>query len=266
VPERKKAIDIAKQYLDHKKTKAEKEDWDEAAMTDDLLPIDDPDLQYILSRRIFIRLESFKVLIPDFKIKIDDSSNTDVWLPYFQKITQDEVLTKFEAEVNRYEKKFNRKDKSKEPKGWPHSQYARDIDEARAGKEKKMIRLIQWDRAWLLMNWVIRRILDAQESGNLNFLRNIGEAISKEPGCIVYSKSIGGKLIIRLSGVVIAYYKTQYPRVEIREALKSLHNQLRNNWLKKHANDSPEMPLLYDRDYFFKFLKRHGVIGTDTKI
>lgn len=234
-------------------------------MTDDRLPIDDPDLKDILARRAFMQLNYLKQSFLDFQIKIDDS-RTDAWLPYFKKIAQEEVLTVFEVEANRYEKKYNRKDKSREPIGWPLSQYARDIAEARTtGKEKIIIRLIQWDRAWIFIDWVKSRILDAQENGNSNFLRNIGEAISKKPGCKVGSKAMGGKLIILLSKAVIIYCRTHYPEKEIREALKSLYDQLYNNWHKMHKEVSPDFWLLYDRDYFFKYLKRHGVIGVDTK-
>lgn len=233
-------------------------------MTDDRLPFDDPDLKDILARRAFMQLNYLKQIFLDFQIKIDDS-RTDAWLPYFQTIAGEEVFTVFEAEAKRYEKKYNRKDKSREPIGWPLSQYARDIDEARTGKERVIIRLVQWDRAWIFVDWVKSRILDAQEKGNSKFLRNIGEAISKEPGCKVGCTATGGKLILLLSKAVVVYWRTHYPGKEIREGLKCLHDQLYSKWYEKHKRESPEIALFNDRDYFFKFLKNHGVIRADTK-
>jgi hypothetical protein len=61
--------------------------------------------------------------------------------------------------------------------------YFDDINKARSENNKRSLcKLLEWDKAWLKMNWVVEKIIQAQEKDKFDFLKSVGAAIAKQPG------------------------------------------------------------------------------------
>ena len=97
--------------------------------------------------------------------------------------------------------------------------------------------------------------MNAQENNDLNFIREIGYAISRKPGVkkIVRAKDEeDNKLILALIESAIIYHKIGLPADGSNTLFRKFHDILVNQVFFPDA--------LCDFDYFMKFLRRHSII------
>ena len=171
------------------------------------------------------------------------------WIPYLKHIVLRELLVKLPRELKEYKKKY------------PKSDYKSDIEKAK-NQNSSLYRIINWDRAWLGEEWVLCKIIDAQEKGDLTFLRSLGQAISKKPQTRRQIKGVSRKyreLCLECTQAYMMMARVKYP--DMTEA------QLVRVWLEQMRKAAYEWfpPVFYNHAYFMKFLRRHGVVAMARK-
>ncbi len=171
-------------------------------------------------------------------------NNQKYWVPYLKNLLDSETFIYLNRDWKEYKKDY------------PKSDYADDILKAK-NNDSKLFRIIKWDKTWLFVDWVQWKILDAQEKGDLIFLKKLGEAIAKKPQT---TKLLRGKdlesrrLILRFCESVINESKIKFPKMTISKAIEIILWSFQ----KVEAKWIPEK--LFDRDYLKKYLKRHKII------
>jgi len=142
-------------------------------------------------------------------------------------------------------------------KRYPKSNYFQDVNEAQTNNSK-LFRIIRWDKAWIYAEWVKKKVIDAQEDHDLNFLKGLGEAIASRPQSrklVAPQKSSGKKdreFILNFMECYVAAAVTKYPQTEVYERIKEVYEKLA---LSEVLPDE-----LRGFDYFMRYLRRHDVI------
>jgi len=210
--------------------------------------LNNPKVLHILSRRIDRRFyalwcEILKRLPEDIRENPDPQKAKDLQESFRGVITVKE-LDNFSRELDRYKTKHRR-------------DYFEDIEKAFTEKEgrgsrarnQSLVRILSWDKEWLAIREVQERIIKAQEEGEFEFLKDIGEAVGLQPGCIHKPKK-DADLIKKLR-----LFADRYPsETKETEFLKGMQDYLYEN---EKAGDDPK---LQDFDYFMKWLRRNEVI------
>ena len=198
----------------------------------------DPDLNWIISRRSSVRFlgaffpeanGSLKVL--EGKDRVEKEKIEEKLKPILNK----EIEYFIKSEWVRYQKKNNR-------------DYLNDIKKARdEGNNSALINLLEWDQAWLKIDWVIDKILQAQDRIDFPFLKIVGEAIAKQPGSIIRPM----KDIDLVPDIKHLFDILGVRRGDI-SIIKDLQNRLNAAGI---IGDNKA-----DFNYFVKWLSRHGII------
>jgi hypothetical protein len=206
------------------------------------------DIFKIIEYRCLYILQKVQEALIETGVDIASSENRDHWVPYLKTLIDLEWAVFLRNELPQYIKKFHKSD------------YLKHIEDAKT-KNSSLFRIIGWDKAWLFADWVKWKVLDAQEKGDLKFLKAMGEAISKKPKARTMIKSKDKKateLVLHLFKAWCVYYKTYPERTKynsIDEAILGMYEALSSpnglTWFPEEFTDF---------DYFRKYLKRHKVI------
>jgi translation initiation factor 2 beta subunit (eIF-2beta)/eIF-5 len=209
---------------------------------------DNKDWREIIRIRSLNRFRNIMKFLIDMNVNISDlallKDQTSRRL-FFKNISEKQISVFINDEEKRYKKKY------------PKTSYIEDISEGRT-KNSKLFRIIEWDKAWLFVGWIKQRIIDAQEKGDLEFLKRLGLAISKKPQTkkLIMPKDKDSKkireLILNFMGAYIEGIKVRIPNREIPRFIKEIYEVfLDSAWFPDE---------LRDYDYFQKFLRRHNII------
>lgn len=207
----------------------------------------DPDLHQILEYRIAYRLkhlyDEMKKTLPEVakahgknpkNIKFH-KENLETFLGVCWEEIIDKELAAFSRELDRYEKKHK-------------TGYFDNIEAARNGNNRLLYRLLKWDKSWIAIDWVKKRIIEAQVKYDDDFLRNIGEAFQSLPGFRSKPRK-DIELIEKLKKFADFY---GYGKGEL-EPIKGMHDYLTDKVIVEDEK--------YDFNYFVKWLRRHKVIS-----
>lgn len=200
---------------------------------------DYPDLKWIIARRSLFRF--LNTYFPEangslkgLKGKIVDIEEEKIEQK-FKPLLDKEIDYFINNELSRYQRKNN-------------SDYLKDIERARdEGNNSSLFNLLEWDKAWLKMDWVVEKIIQAQNKDNFDFLKSVGETIAKQPGSStkpMKEKNVmqDVKLLCDLLGI----------RREDHDLIKDLHYRL---FEAGTISDKKA-----DYNYFVKWLSRHRII------
>lgn len=184
----------------------------------------DPDLKWIITRRALVRfLVSFSAIE---KEKYEEK---------VELILVKEIESFIKNELTRYKKK-NRRD------------YFDDIRKARGEDNKRSLyKLLEWDKAWLKVDWVIENILRAQDRDDFDFLKSVGDAVAKQPGSS--TKPMTEKDVVQDIKCLCDLLDI---RREDHDLIKDLHCRLIEGG---KITDKKS-----DYNYFVKWLRRHKII------
>ncbi len=155
---------------------------------------------------------------------------------YYKKLLED-----YRNEENRiYKKRFGEAIKETEKKA------KKDND--------ALFHLIKWDKEWLFKEWVQRKILIAEGTGNSKFLADIGRAVAislQQDKRRSPQRALWGHLkVLKLHGF-------NFNNPEIVEKVRAHLEQWMND--SGAGDDHPVFKPLRDPGYFNKFLERHGL-------
>ena len=124
------------------------------------------------------------------------------------------------------------------------------IKKAKKGESRSILRLVKWDKGWAAQDFIQNIIIERQATGDQEFFKDLGDAISQIPGCM---KAI-----------------RQHHRLLEHIKLISLQNDLTSPKIRKqlHAHldkqgyfsGDKEITPLADFDYFTKWLRRKKII------
>lgn len=184
----------------------------------------DPDLKWIITQRTLVRfLVSFS--------EIEKEKYEEKVKPILVK----EIESFIKNELKRYRRKNN-------------SDYLSDIKKARGEDDKySLFNLLEWDKAWLRMDWVVEKIIQAQEKDDFDFLKSVGNAIAKQPGSS--TKPMTEKDVVQ-------DIKLLCDRLDVRrddhDQIKDLHDRL----IKAGTISDNKI----DYNYFVKWLSRNKII------
>lgn len=199
---------------------------------------DEKDLKWIISRRSLFRY--LDVFFPESAGTLEGLKGKNVRVDEEEveeklKLILDKEIESFiKNELGRYKRKND-------------GDYFGDIGKARDGKNRFLFKLLEWDKAWLKIDWVIEIILQAQDRDDFDFLRRVGEAIAKRPGSRI--KPITEKDVIQ-------DIKRLFDLLDIRAEDHDLINDLHCRLLEADTISDKKA----DYNYFVKWLKRHKII------
>lgn len=184
----------------------------------------DPDLKWIITQRTLVRfLVSFS--------EIEKEKYEEKVKPILVK----EIESFIKNELKRYRRKNN-------------SDYLSDIKKARGEDDKySLLNLLEWDKAWLKMDWVVEKIIQAQEKDDFDFLKSVGNAIAKQPGSS--STPMTEKGAVKDIKILCDFFDI---RKEDHHLIKDLHYRL-----AKAGKISDKKT---DYNYFVKWLSRHKIV------
>jgi len=210
--------------------------------------IEDPDLLEIFSKRVESRLfslwsELLKRLPKGLKTDMDKAQGekraeyqerVNTLLGTFRSEIVEKEVVRFRNELLKYGKRYG-------------TSYFDDIKQARKGNRRKLLRLVEWDKAWNMIKPIQEKLFFAQENGDFDFIREFGEALQKQSGCS--SKPKEKEIIKSLQAFADRYSdKIKHP-----DFIKGMHDFLQDKDIVGEGKDDP--------DYFIKWLKRHNVIS-----
>jgi len=200
---------------------------------------DDKDIKWIISQRSLVRF--LDLYFPKANGNLDKLKGIDVHIEEAEVKNKLETLKDKELdyftlnELPRYQKKKN-------------SDYLSDIKKARDENDSRsLLNLLEWDKAWLKMNWVADRILQGQDHDDFEFLKSVGKAIAKQPGC--NTKPMSEKNSVR-------NIKLLFDLFDIRREDHTLIRDLHSRLIKVGIISDQKA----DYNYFGKWLKRHRII------
>jgi hypothetical protein len=212
------------------------------------IDIPDIDLVKVLYKRSILKIERiFKELL----LRGVEISEKDI------RCLTDEIIKNMlfptrNDEIERYRKKSkNRYD------------YKEDIERAREGNNESLSRLIEWDKGWLFIDWVENRILQAQEEGDNQFIKSLGEAVGAVPRIqrpIAAEDREDRKLIIRTMEAFILYYLSKSPPAFRRKTFNRITRVFFNafqNWEIWQSQEFADKDISTNLDYFRQYIKRH---------
>ena len=208
----------------------------------------DPDLAKVLMRRWEFKIDHFVRIVKRYNPEISVKTAHNKTRTFFHKI----LIPALSNEVNRYAGK-NR---------FP---YVEDIERARKGGSSSLFRLIRWDKGWLFIDWVRTRILMGQWRRDISFLKGLGEAIGREPGC---EKAFTGKdseeqkLIVELIQMLYSMYLSRSSlRKEdaLNEVIKVMFFGLEKE-MREWPVEVYDEHFYSDLNYFRQYIKRHIIL------
>lgn len=193
----------------------------------------DTDLKSIILRRTLVRFfDLYRYVYGGIeKIEIPQKEFEDKITPILKK----EMDSFLNNELLRYSRS-NRSD------------YLSDIRKARfENSNSSLYKLLKWDKTWLSIDWVISKILKAQDLKDFHFLKSLGDAISKQPGSCAKPSTEKDlvqdlKILFDLVGI----------EKENRDLIKDLHKNL---FQSGTISDKKA-----DIDNFIRWLIRHRII------
>lgn len=198
-----------------------------------------PDLKWIISRKALYRF--LAVYFPESNGKLKGLKGKDVDIDEarveekLKQILDKEIDSFINNELAKYKRKYT-------------SDYINDIKKARDEDNKKALyNLLEWDKAWLKMDWVVERILQAQDKDDFNFLRTVGEAIAKQPGSSTKPAT---------EKDVIQDIKCLSDLIDIKREDSALIKDLHNRLIEAGTISDKKA----DYNYFVKWLSRHKII------
>lgn len=124
------------------------------------------------------------------------------------------------------------------------------IKKAKSGNNTSIFRLIEWDINWLFEEWIKNKILVADGVDNRTFLEGISEAIKsrKNKNKTTHQAFYAELRHLKIIGVNFNDSKT----------INYLRKQLQEIYQDREIAETDKMyKLLYDTDYFNKWLIRH---------
>lgn len=200
---------------------------------------DDKDIKRIISQRSLIRF--LNLFFPEVngrldkikgkKLHVEERDLTDK----LETLLYKEIDYFIQNELPRYKKKNN-------------NDYLSDIKKARAeDNSHSLLNLLEWDKAWLKMDWVVDRILQAQNNDDFDFLKRVGKAIAKQPGC--NTKPMLEKDSIRNIKLLFDLFDIGREDYAL---IRDIHSHLNEFGIISDQKD--------DYNYFVKWLKRHRII------
>lgn len=209
----------------------------------------DMGIDNVIGRKSLYRLHVLQKYLSILGDAIPPIEEKEKWIPYLKDIVVRELLVKLRRELKEYKKKY------------PKSDYKSDIEKAKK-YNGALFRIIEWDRTWLGEEWVLWKIIDAQEKGDLDFLKSLGDAISKKPQTRRQIKGVfkeNRELCLAITQAYIMVARVKYPELTEPQIVKV--------WLGRMVKAGYEwFPAeFYDFAYFIKFLRRHGVIAWTRK-
>lgn len=200
----------------------------------------DPDLKMIIDSRVLPRFKKACIEICNKAEGKQREEKIEAFHNLMDKILEIEIEA-FKNEFNVYNEKFSKY----------KTDIFTDVEEARKSSIPALSRLLHWDRTWLKVAWATNIILEAQNHGDHESLKRIGDAISKRPLCDTMPKR--REIIEKLKPVIDACY---FDNHEMKKIIESLHLDL----CERGEIDED----LTDIDYFKKLLRRHKVIKNQT--
>jgi hypothetical protein len=136
---------------------------------------------------------------------------------------------------------FNKKNKTSLKKS---------IEKAQQGDDKSIFRLVKWDKAWVIQDFMKNIIIERQAKGDKEFFKNLGDAILSLPGCMKEIRQ-HERLLEHIKSISINY------DLEPKKTRKQLHKHLdEKGWFSGDENITP----LAEYDYFTTWLKRQDII------
>ena len=198
-----------------------------------------PDLKWIISRKALYRF--LTVYFPESKGNLKGLEGKDVYIDEakveekLKQILDKEIDSFINNELAKYKRKYK-------------SDYLNDIKKAReVDNTRALCKLLAWDKAWLKFDWVVEKILQAQDKDKFDFLRSVGEAIAKQPGSS--TKPAKEKDLIQ-------NLRMLFDLLDIRREDKEPINDLQDSLLNAGTIGDEKA----DYDYFVKWLRRHKII------
>lgn len=126
------------------------------------------------------------------------------------------------------------------------------IKKAKRGDKKSIFRLVEWDKNWLFADWAKKKILIADGIDNRDFLEDIADAIKSRKNKVKTTHQKFYKELLYLKKLGVNFNDPQ--------KTNSLREDLLNIYQSNEIDENdPIYKLLWDRDYFTKFLIRQGL-------
>jgi len=198
----------------------------------------------IIERKSLYQLQIIQQVLREIDKDAPPLEDREKWVPYLRDIFVRQMLVNLRAEAKEYRKRY------------PQSDYASDVIKAKT-ENRRLFRIIEWDKAWLGEEFVQSKIIEAQERGDLNFLKRLGNAISKKPHTTRLIKAKFKKtrqLFLIRTRAVIERLRVNSPEVEDFELAKIWYKCISEaEWFAIQE--------FYDFDYYIKYLRRHRVIA-----
>ena len=211
------------------------------------------DLEKIIIERFGLKFEKFRdsIINHGFMNDVDPMHYSDYIEICGREILGRVISLMLHDELKSYKRRFR-------------TDFAQDIEKARNGNHRILFRLISWDKAWLYMGWAKNMVLKAQEEGNTEFLKDLGDAVRAE---IKYQKQAGNRhvdrqkrnAIIDFMRTAIIHHKAQIPSLAND---KKKIDMIIGIYGKALSHSYPELDekLFQEEGYLRKYLKRHKVI------
>jgi hypothetical protein len=219
------------------------------------IPFFDRDLAKIFYERSILKVERIFETLLHYKFEISEKD-----IPCLtDEIGKNMLIPALEDEIKRYRTK---------PKNRRYG-YEEDIERARKGNNESLLRLVEWDKGWLFIDWVKNRILQAQEKGDTEFIKVLGEAVGAQPRIqipIAVMDREDQKLIIFTMEAVIPYYLTKKPSASRRESFNRVTKvffDALQNWESGGQSAFINKGIGMSLDYFRRYIKRHLTINLD---
>ena len=124
------------------------------------------------------------------------------------------------------------------------------IKKANKGESKSILRLVKWDKGWAAQDFIQNIIIERQATGDQEFFKDLGDAISQIPGCMKAIRQ-HHRLLEHIKLIDIQNDLT-HPKIR-----KQLHAHLDK---QGYFHGDKEITPLADFDAFTKWLKRRKII------
>ena len=124
------------------------------------------------------------------------------------------------------------------------------IKKATKGESRSILRLVKWDKGWVAQDFIQNIIIERQATGDQEFFKDLGDAISQIPGCMKAVRQ-HHRLLEHIKLIDIQNDLT-HPKIR-----KQLHAHLDK---QGYFHGDKEITPLADFDAFTKWLKRRKII------
>ena len=124
------------------------------------------------------------------------------------------------------------------------------IKKATKGESRSILRLVKWDKGWVAQDFIQNIIIERQATGDQEFFKDLGDAISQIPGCMKAIRQ-HHRLLEHIKLIDIQNDLT-HPKIR-----KQLHAHLDK---QGYFHGDKEITPLADFDAFTKWLKRRKII------